>query len=99
MRGTWGTQAWGTQARGTQALRQIVDDADPAHAEFFGNLAENIIGLGKLREPNHSPAWPQDAGLLARNGGQGRAQPLGVVERDVGDDGEERIDDVGCVEE
>jgi hypothetical protein len=51
-----------------------------------------------LREPNHPPTWPQDAGFLAGDGGDGGAEPLGVVERNVGDDGEERIYDVGCVE-
>ena len=40
----------------------------------------------------------QDAGLFARDEGDGVAEPLHVVERDVGDDGEQRLDDVGGVE-
>ena len=40
----------------------------------------------------------EDAGFFAGDGGDGGAEPLRVVERDVGDDGEERIDDVGGVE-
>ena len=51
-----------------------------------------------LRERNQDSVAAQNARLFAGNGGDGAAQPFGVVERDVGDDGKKRVDDIGGVE-
>ena len=76
----------------------IGNGADAADVELGGHFAEDLVGFGMLRQGDQRAAWAQDAGFFAGNGGDGGAEPLGVVEGDVGDDGEERIDDVGGVE-
>jgi hypothetical protein len=51
-----------------------------------------------LRERDERAVLAQDAALLAGDLGDGVAKILLVVERDVGDDGEQRLDDVGRVQ-
>ncbi len=69
-----------------------------AHIEAGSDLAENLVGFRVLRQGNQRSAGAENAGFFARDGGDGRAQPLGVVERNIGNHGEQRIDDVGCVQ-
>ena len=51
-----------------------------------------------LRQGHQRAAWAQDSRLFAGDLGDRVAQVFLVVERDVGEDGEQRIDDVGGVE-
>ncbi len=51
-----------------------------------------------LWQRNHGSAVAEDPSLLARDGRDGWAKPLRVVKRNIGDDGDERIDDVGSIE-
>ena len=71
---------------------------DGAHVERGGHFADGLVGLRMLGEGDEDAVPAEDAGLLAGDGGDGWAEPLGVVERDVSDDGEKRLDDIGGVE-
>ena len=51
-----------------------------------------------LRQRDHNAVLPNDACLLARDFGQGIAEILLMIERDIGDDGDHRFDDIGGVE-
>ena len=66
--------------------------------ERGGGLADGLVGLGVLRQGDEGAVGAEDAGLLAGDLGDGVAEVLLVVEGDVGDDREQRIDDVGSVE-
>jgi hypothetical protein len=51
-----------------------------------------------LRQRDHGSTGAKDSSLFARDGRDGGAKPFHVVKRNVGDDGEQRVDDVGSVE-
>lgn len=63
-----------------------------------GGLADGLVGIGVLRQGDKGAVGPQDAGFFAGDLGDGVAQVVLMVERDVGDDGDQRVDDVGGVE-
>ncbi len=86
------------RSKGSMRERHVGYGADSADAQLGGDFAENLVGIGMLRQRNHGAAGAENAGFFAGDGGDGGAEPFGVVERDIGDDGEERIDDVGGVE-
>ncbi len=71
---------------------------DGAHMERDGGFADGLVGFRVLGQRDEHAILAQDAGLFARDLGDGVAQPLGVVERDIRDDGEDRLDDVGGVQ-
>ncbi len=66
--------------------------------EFGRDFAEDLVGDGMLGEEDGGAVGAEDAGLFAGDLGEGIAQPLLMIEIDVGDDGEEGFDDVGGVE-
>ena len=66
--------------------RHVGNGADSADAEFGGDFAEDLVGFRMLRKGNEGAVGTQDAGFFAGNGADRGAKPLGVVERDVGDD-------------
>jgi len=72
--------------------------ADAANVETDGDFAEGLVGIRVLREGHEHTVAAEDAGLFAGDGRDGGAQPLGVVERNVGDDRDQGIDDVGGIE-
>ena len=75
-----------------------VGGADGAEVEGRGGFADGLVGLGVLGEGDEGAVGAEDAGLFAGDLGDGVAEVVLVVERDVGDDGEEGVDDVGGVE-
>jgi hypothetical protein len=74
--------------RGGADERHVRHGADSAYAKLGCDFAENLVGFRMLREGDQGSVAAQDAGLFAGDGGDGGAEPFGVVERDVGDDGE-----------
>ena len=80
------------------AARQIIGGVDAADVERDGGLADGLVGLGMLREGDE--ACRRGAGCRPFRGRSRRWCCPGspVVEGDVGEDGEQRIDDVGGVE-
>src|SRR5665213_2703241 len=80
------------------AAGEVVGGVDAADVEGDGDFADGLVGLGVLRERDQSAVLAQDAGFFAGDFGDGVAEVFLVVERDVGDDGEHGIDDVGGVE-
>src|SRR5665213_1845918 len=86
------------------AAGEIFGGVDGVEAEsilrgdFLGDLADGLVGFWMLRQSDERAAGTEDAGLFARDVGDGGAEVLLVVERDVGDDGEERVNNVGGVE-
>ena len=75
-----------------------VGGVDGAGLEFGRDFSEDLIGDGVLGEEDGGSAGAKDAGFFAGDLGEGVAQPLLVVEVDVGDDGDEGRDDIGGVE-
>ena len=71
---------------------------DGADVERDGGFADGLVGFGVLRQRDQNAIGAQDAGLFARDLGDGVAELFRVIERDVGDDGEDRLDDIGGVE-
>ena len=67
-----------------------------AHLGCF--LLEDGTRFGVGLPYHHGNAGFDDAGLFGSNLGQCVAQKLCVVEADIGDDAEERGDDIGAVE-
>ena len=84
--------------RGAGAGGDVVGGVDGADVEGGGGFADGLVGLGVLREGDEDAVGAEDAGLFAGDGGDGVAEVVLVVEGDVGEDGEERLDDVGGVE-
>jgi len=80
------------------AVGQVGDGGDAADVEGDGRFADGLVGLGMLGQGDQRAVGAQDAGFFTRDLGDGRAQVFLVVERDVGDDGEDGLDDVGGVE-
>src|SRR5271166_1251667 len=62
------------------------------------SVTNDIIGLGMLRQRDHQSIFANDSGLLASDFTNRVAQIFLVVERDIGNDREQRIDDVGGIE-
>ncbi len=60
--------------------------------------AQGSLRLLRTRPHHRRPVRPQDARLLARDGGERRAQEGGVIEADRRDHGEHRLGDVGRVQ-
>jgi hypothetical protein len=68
--------------------RHIGHGADSAHCQPGCNFAENLVGFRVLREGNQGSFSAQNAGFFVGDGSDGRAQPFGVVERNVSNDGD-----------
>ena len=66
--------------------------------EGNGCFSDGLVGFGMLGKGDEGASCAEDAGFFAGDFGKGRAEVVLVVEGDVGDDGEERGDDVGSVE-
>ena len=71
---------------------------DAPDLQFRGDFADGLVGFRMLGEGDQGAAGTEDAGFFAGDEADGRAEPLLVIERDVGDDGEDGGDDVGGVE-
>ena len=78
--------------------RHVGSCANPVHIKLRRHLAKNLVGFRVLRQRNHRSAGAQDSRFFSRDGGDGRAQPFHVVERNIGDNREQRINDVGGIE-
>ncbi len=74
-----------------------VGGVDGSDVEGGGGFAYGLVGFGVLGESDEGAVGAEDAGLFAGDLGDGVAEVVLMVEGDVGDDGEERVDDVGCV--
>ena len=72
--------------------------ADGVDVEGTRGFADDLVGLGVLREGDEGAAGAEDATLFAGDVGDGGAEIVGVVDRDVGEDGKDGVDDVGGVE-
>ena len=79
-------------------MGDVVGGADGAEIEVGGGFADGLVGLRVLGQGDEDAVGAEDAGLFAGDLGDGVAEVVLVVERDVGDDGEEGVDDVGGVE-
>ena len=71
---------------------------DGSDVEGCCGFAYDLIGFGVLGEGDEGAVGTEDASLFAGDLGDGVAEVVLMVEGDVGEDGEERIDDVGGVE-
>src|SRR6266700_1409802 len=80
------------------AAGEVVGGVDGVDIERDGGFADGLVGVWVLRKGNQGAFCTEDAGFFAGDGGDGRAEVFLVVERDVGDDGEDGVDDVGRVE-
>jgi len=78
--------------------RHVVGSADAAYAKLHGHLANHLVGFRMLREGDEGSLGAKDAGFFPSDGCNRGAEPLCVVEGDIGDYGDEGIDDVGGVE-
>ena len=72
--------------------------ADGAEVQVGGSFADGLIRLGVLGQGDKGAVGAKDAGLFAGDLCDGVAEIVLVVERDVGDDREQRVDDVGGVQ-
>src|SRR5581483_7704854 len=81
-------------------MRRPVAPAEEDRSALAGGLVlDHVDDRGRLRRHHHRTAGLDDAGLLARDRLDGRAEELLVVHRDRGDHrGERVLDDVGGVE-
>ena len=57
-----------------------------------------MVRLRKLRKRDQNAVLAQDSALFGRDFSDGVAQVVLVVERNVRDDAEQRVDDVGGIE-
>src|SRR3984957_13738006 len=78
--------------------RHVFGSADSLYGKLSCHLTKNLVGFRMLRQGNQCAVPPQNSGLFARNSRYGRAEPFGVVERNIGNNGQERIANVGGVE-
>ena len=78
--------------------RHIRHGIHRARAHIQNCVSEHVVSFGQLRERNHNPTRPYDTRLFARNLGDRVAQILLMIERDVGDDAEPRLNHVGRVQ-
>src|SRR5450755_1324712 len=69
-----------------------------ARAGIDDGVSDHVVGFGKLREGYYDSAGTDDAGFFFGNLSDGFAQILLMIEGDVGDDAEARIDHVGCIQ-
>src|SRR5579883_933296 len=77
--------------------RNIGDGVDGPGAELENRVADDVVGFRGLGEGHDGGAGTDDAGLLPGNLGHGVAQKFLVVQRDVGDNADAGLDDVGGV--
>jgi hypothetical protein len=78
--------------------RYVAGGIDGAEIEGGSCLADGLIGLGVLGERDEGASWTQDAGLFAGDLGDGVAEIVLMIQSDVGEDGEDRVDYVGGVQ-
>src|SRR5690348_10992991 len=76
----------------------VGNGADGAGAAFQGGFADHVIGSGVLGQDDDHAAGMNDSGLLAGNFGDGVAEKFLVVERDVGYDRNQGLNNIGCVQ-
>ena len=86
------------QGRAWRKVGDVAGGADGAEVEGGGGFADGLVGFGVLGEGDEGAVGAEDAGLFAGDLGDGVAEVVLMVEGDVGDDGEEGVDDVGGVE-
>ena len=84
--------------RVAQRWGDVGGGVDAADMEGGGGEADGLVGFGELREGDEDTVFAEDAAFFRGNFGDGVAEVFLVVESDVGDDAEERGDDVGGVE-
>ena len=77
---------------------QVARGVDGARSHGGDALAEHLIGFGMLGQGDGGDAGAEDSGFFGGDGGDGVAEKLLVIEIDIGDDGEDGLDDVGGVE-
>src|ERR1700737_2259715 len=72
--------------------------ADGAEVEVRSSFADGLIGFRVLGQGDECAVAAKDAGLFARNLRDGVPKVVLVVERDVSDNGEQRVDNVSGVQ-
>src|SRR5579871_5491931 len=93
-RGTVGGQI---SVTGGADWRNIRNSAHGTGVQFEDGVADDVVGLGLLRKRDDWFPGANDSGFLAGDFGDGVAQELLMVERNVGDDAQARFDDVGSI--
>src|SRR5215475_7668700 len=77
--------------------RNIFCGIHSTHIETRRYFAQSMVRFRMLRQRDHHAVLAQYAGLLARNVSDGWAEPFGVIEGDVSNDRNERLDNVGRI--
>ena len=77
---------------------RVVGRADGVQFQRSRRLTDRLVCLRMLRQRDQRSLRTQDASLLPRNFGNRVAQVVLVVQRDVRNDRDQRIDDVGGVQ-
>ena len=72
--------------------------ADGSQVQLGSCFADRLIGFRMLGQGNEDAVRAENAGLLAGDLGDGVAEVVLMVEGDVGDDGEQGVDDIGGVQ-
>ena len=61
-------------------------------------VSDHVVGVRQLRQRNHNPARTDDSSFFAGDLGHCFAQILLMIERDIGDDADPRLDHVGRIQ-
>src|SRR5581483_2619038 len=85
---------WARRRNGRHILHRT--DADSVTVE--NGISDDIIRCGLLRQGYNDAARTDDPSFLKCDLGDRIAQEFLMVERDVSNDADQRLDDVGCVE-
>src|SRR5205814_5903656 len=83
---------------GRRDWRDEGDGADRASVSLKNGVPDYIVGFGHLRESNDDSTGTDYAGFFSGNFGDGITQKFLVIERNVGDHTQERLDHIGCVQ-
>ena len=85
-------------ARRRRNRRNIRNRAHRLRIKLQNRIANHIIRRRLLRKRNHNAFPPDNSRLLPSNLRDSIPQKLLVIERDVGNHAEPRLDDVGCIQ-
>ena len=88
--------------QGTRASRRhrrhIWHGIHRARTRIEDCVADHVVRFGQLRQRNQNPAWPDNPRFFARNLRDSFAQILLMIERDIGNDAEARLNHVGRIQ-
>ena len=87
----------GATERDRQPIERLSDEIERCSA-FRGPGTDDCLDFGQLPGGDDRNGWLDDAGLLAGDLGQTRAEPFLMIVIDRGEDGDDRLGGVGRVE-